>query len=59
VEPIPSREWPTAAERPADSRLDSTRFERAFGYAAPPWAESVGEIVRRLLETPPTEESRP
>jgi dTDP-4-dehydrorhamnose reductase len=49
VRPIASEEWPTKAPRPRDSRLDSAKFERDFGYRAPPWQAATEETVRRVL----------
>lgn len=48
VEPIPSSDWPTRAERPRNSVLDSSAFARDFGYRAPDWRESVSAVVERL-----------
>ena len=48
VRPILSSEWPTQARRPSYSVLDSRRFERATGFAMPPWRESLAVIVKRL-----------
>ncbi len=46
---IPSSEYPTKAERPANSRLDSSKFADTFGHAAPRWQESLATTVERLL----------
>jgi dTDP-4-dehydrorhamnose reductase len=46
---IPSSAYPTPARRPANSRLDCTRFGATFGYRAPQWQVSVAEVVGRLL----------
>lgn len=46
---IASEKWPTRAKRPANSRLDSTRFKSLFGYSAPPWPRSASAIVARLV----------
>jgi dTDP-4-dehydrorhamnose reductase len=51
VEPISTADYPTAARRPRNSRLDSTRFRRAFREALPPWEDSVERCVRSLIET--------
>jgi len=51
VEGIPSSQWPTKATRPANSRLDSSKLSKAFGYTAPDWRSSVNEVVRRLVTT--------
>ena len=45
---IPSSDYPTPARRPANSRLDCTRFAETFGYRAPRWQESLAVVVGRL-----------
>ena len=50
VRPIATAAYPTPAIRPANSRLDSARFERATGYRMPDWRASVAATVARLLE---------
>lgn len=52
---IPTSAYPTPAQRPANSRLDCTRFAQTFGYRAPDWRESVVAVVDRLVDgaTPP------
>ncbi len=49
IVPITTEEYPTPAARPRFSILDSSRFEAAFGYAAPSWQDSVTNVVDRLL----------
>jgi dTDP-4-dehydrorhamnose reductase len=49
VTAIPSSEWPAKAPRPLNSRLDSSRFHRTFGYAPPPWQDSLATVIDRLL----------
>ena len=46
---IASSAWPARAQRPLNSRLDTTKLEAAFGYAAPLWRESVRRDVARIL----------
>ena len=46
---IKTAEYPTAARRPMNSELDSSRFRAAFGYVAGPWAYRVAEVVAALL----------
>ena len=48
VEPISTEDWPTRAERPRNSVLDSGKFERAFGFAMPDWRASTRDVVERL-----------
>ena len=49
VTAIPASEYPTKAERPANSRLECSSFAETFGYAAPRWEVSLAETVARLL----------
>ncbi|GAA0743819.1 dTDP-4-dehydrorhamnose reductase [Sphingomonas sp. ABOLD] len=46
---IPTSGYPTPAKRPANSRLDCTRFAETFGYRAPAWQESLAVVVDRLF----------
>lgn len=45
---IPTCEYPTKATRPANSRLNSAKFARTFGYEAPCWNLSLADTVTRL-----------
>lgn len=49
VRPIASSDWPTRARRPRNSVQDDSRFERDFGFALPPWRESLPALVQRIL----------
>ena len=49
VTPIATADYPTPARRPANSRLDGARLERVYGVRLPPWRESLGPVVERLL----------
>lgn len=49
VSGIPSSDYPTKAERPANSRLDSSAFAEAYGFAAPRWEASLRTTVERVL----------
>ncbi|MDR3300463.1 MAG: dTDP-4-dehydrorhamnose reductase [Candidatus Accumulibacter sp.] len=46
IEAIPTAEYPTLAQRPLNSRLDTSRLQRTFGLCLPDWR--VG--VKRLLD---------
>lgn len=50
VSPITSADCPTAARRPANSVLDSTRFQTAFDYRAAPWQARVIETVQDIFD---------
>ncbi len=45
---IGSDQYPLAARRPADSRISSDAFAAAYGYALPPWRESLRAVARQL-----------
>ena len=49
VAAIPATEYPTPAKRPANSRLDTTRFRTTFGHTLPHWRDGVERCVERLL----------
>jgi dTDP-4-dehydrorhamnose reductase len=45
---ISTAEYPSAAKRPANCELDSSKFASTFGYRARPWQERVVEVVAQL-----------
>ena len=49
VRPITTAEYPTPAQRPANSRLDCARLARAVGWRPPPWRERLETIMGRLV----------
>ena len=49
VDAITTADYPTAAMRPANSRLDCTALERAFGARLPDWRDGARACVARLL----------
>lgn len=48
TKPVATSAFPTKAKRPANSRLDCSKFEQAFGYRAPPWQLGVQEVLSEL-----------
>jgi dTDP-4-dehydrorhamnose reductase len=48
VKPIATADYPTAARRPANSRLDCTLLEQVHGVRLPDWRESLAGVVERL-----------
>jgi dTDP-4-dehydrorhamnose reductase len=48
VLPIPTREFPTPAKRPAYSVLDSTKIRNCYGLRIPHWKESLALCLHRL-----------
>jgi len=56
ITPIPSSEYPTAAPRPRNSLLDTSRLARVYGHRLPSWQEGVAEFIaewRRRASGPP------
>lgn len=49
VAAISTADYPTRARRPANSRLDSTRFAAAFGVTSRPWQQRTREVVAALM----------
>jgi dTDP-4-dehydrorhamnose reductase len=45
VVPIPTREYPTPARRPANSLLSCERLERTFGVRLAPWRDGLAEAI--------------
>jgi len=48
VQPIASSAFPTPAVRPANSRLDCTKFCASFGLVLPAWRHHVNRLVAEL-----------
>jgi dTDP-4-dehydrorhamnose reductase len=49
VDPITTAEYPTPAQRPANSVLDTAKIAAVYGIRLPPWQEGVRHGVARLL----------
>jgi dTDP-4-dehydrorhamnose reductase len=49
VEPVPSSAFPTPAQRPRNSRLDTTKLQRTFGLVMPPWQQGVERMLAEVL----------
>ena len=50
VEPVSSDAWPTPARRPANSRLDTGKFQESFGLRLPDWRGGVARVLDELLD---------
>ena len=50
LRPLATAEFPTRAVRPADSRLDSSRFAATFGLHIPEWRQGLGDVIAELAE---------
>ena len=51
ITPIPSKEFPTSAPRPKNSRLDTTRLQTAFGLNMPPWEQGVLRSLNEIIHS--------
>lgn len=49
LEAITTEEFPTAARRPRNSRLDSSKAERVFGIRLAPWRHSLEACLDQLV----------
>jgi dTDP-4-dehydrorhamnose reductase len=50
IEGIPASEYPVPAQRPANSRLDTTKLQSAFELYLPPWQYHVRRMLTELME---------
>jgi dTDP-4-dehydrorhamnose reductase len=50
VNAIGTKDYPTPAARPANSRLECGALERAYGVRLPDWRQSVAQVVARLIK---------
>lgn len=48
--PITTSDYPTPAARPANSRLDTSKFRAASGLQLPDWKHGVDQVLDVLLE---------
>ena len=48
VAPIPSSEFPTPVTRPANSRLDTTKYESNFSISSSPWSDELSRVLESL-----------
>ena len=53
IEAIPSSAFPTAARRPANSRMNTGKLQHVFGLALPPWQAGVERMLSEVLGPPP------
>ena len=48
VHPIPASQYPVAAPRPGNSRLDTRKLRETFDLVLPPWQDGVRAVVAEL-----------
>lgn len=49
IKAVPSREFPTPAQRPLNSRLNTSKLQQAFGLHLPPWQDGVKRLLAEVL----------
>ena len=49
VMPLTTAQYPTPAKRPANSRLDTSRFREIFGLRLPPWQDGVRHVLNQIF----------
>jgi len=49
IKAITTADYPTPARRPANSRLDSSKFRQTFGLELPHWQTSLSHILQQIL----------
>lgn len=49
IDAIPSAQYPTAAARPLNSRLNSDRLQSTFSLHLPPWQQGVSRMLQEVL----------
>lgn len=50
IRPIPSKDYPTPAKRPLNSRLDTSKFQETFGIRLPQWQNGVIAMLKQYYE---------
>ncbi|MFT8554789.1 MAG: dTDP-4-dehydrorhamnose reductase [Zymomonas mobilis] len=53
ITPIKTLDWPTAAKRPQDSRLNCDKLKKIFGITLPDWQESISKTVFNIFQNNP------
>jgi len=48
VRPVPASAFPTAAKRPHNSRLDTTKLQTTFGLHLPQWQDGVARMLSEI-----------
>ncbi len=50
IEPVPTTAFPTAAQRPLNSRLDTAKLRATFGVRLPNWQHGVERMLTEYIE---------
>jgi len=49
IVPVPTTAFPTPAQRPLNSRLNTHKLQQAFGLVLPPWQQGVDRMLAESL----------
>jgi dTDP-4-dehydrorhamnose reductase len=49
IAPVPTSAFPTPAQRPLNSRLDTHKLRQAFGLSLPHWRQGVDRLLTEIL----------
>jgi dTDP-4-dehydrorhamnose reductase len=49
IAPVPTSAFPTPAQRPLNSRLNTRKLQQAFGLVLPPWQQGVDRLLTEIL----------
>jgi len=49
VSPVTSAEFPTKAQRPANSRLNTAKLRSAYGHSLPGYSDAIPKVLDQLL----------
>lgn len=49
IKPISTADYPTPAKRPANSRLDTSRFRETFGLELPHWQSGLDHLLQQIF----------
>ncbi len=49
IHPIPSSQYPTAAKRPLNSRLNTDKLKKTFMLELPHWESEVKKVLREII----------
>lgn len=53
IHAIPTSDYPTPAQRPLNSRLDTRKLQDAFGLVLPDWQMGVDRVLSEIFERDP------
>ena len=49
IEPVPTSAYPTPAQRPNNSRLNTRKLRETFGFSLPAWQQGVDRMLTEVL----------